>query len=84
MERLRGRNLSHIGCTLGLVVGLFLGLVLALVISQWLPSVNVMFAIFGVVTVALGIAGYITGQVATRRLWGTSADGSSNGARPRE
>ncbi|HEV7126194.1 MAG TPA: hypothetical protein VGN32_01990 [Ktedonobacterales bacterium] len=80
MERLRGRNLSHIGCTLGLIVGLFLGLVLALVVSQVLPSVNVMFAVFGVVTVGLGIAGYFVGNVATRRLWGPVGSGAASDA----
>jgi hypothetical protein len=73
MERLRGRNLSHIGCTLGLVLGLTLGLVVAWAIARVSPSIGLAFAVFAAVTVALGIAGFIAGSVATRRLWGESA-----------
>ena len=32
LEQLRGRNLSHVGCTIGLTLGLFLGLIIALII----------------------------------------------------
>ena len=70
MERLRGRNLSHIGCTLGLVVGLTLGLFIAWGVVQVSPSIGLAFALFGAVTIGLGIAGFIIGSVATRRLWG--------------
>ncbi|HEX9057243.1 MAG TPA: hypothetical protein VF818_06880 [Ktedonobacterales bacterium] len=68
MRQLRGRNLSHIGCTLGLVVGLFLGLVLALVALNVSPSENVAIGVFAAVTVVLGGIGYFLGTVATRRF----------------
>jgi hypothetical protein len=32
LEQLRGRNLSHVGCTIGLTFGLIVGLIVALVI----------------------------------------------------
>lgn len=70
MEQLRGRNLSHIGCTLGLTLGLLLGLILAIVALRVAPSVNVAAGVFFGVTVALGLLGYALGGVATRRLWG--------------
>lgn len=73
MEQLRGRNLSHIGCTLGLVLGLTLGLFIAWAVVQVSPSIALAFIIFGVVTVGLGIAGFVAGSIATRRLWGDSA-----------
>lgn len=70
MEQLRGRNLSHIGCTLGLVLGLTLGLFVAWAVVQVSPSIGLAFVVFGVITFALGITGFIAGSVATRRLWG--------------
>lgn len=68
MRQLRGRNLSHIGCTLGLVAGLCLGMLLALVALRLAPSVNAAFAVFAGATVALGAVGYALGAVATRRF----------------
>ena len=67
MRQLRGRNLSHIGCTLGLLVGLTLGMLLALVALRLSPSVNAAFAVFAGVTLVLGAVGYCLGTVATRR-----------------
>ncbi|HEY7984237.1 MAG TPA: hypothetical protein VID73_08715 [Ktedonobacterales bacterium] len=68
MRQLRGRNLSHIGCTLGLVAGLCLGLLLALLALRLAPSVNVAFAVFAGATVVLGAVGYCLGVVATHRF----------------
>jgi tetrahydromethanopterin S-methyltransferase subunit C len=68
VRQLRGRNLSHIGCTLGLVAGLSLGLLLALVALRISPSVNAAFAAFAGATVALGVVGYVLGVAATRRF----------------
>ncbi len=34
LDQLRGRNLAHVGCTLGLTGGLLLGLIAALVVIQ--------------------------------------------------
>jgi hypothetical protein len=66
VRQLRGRNLSHIGCTLGLVAGLSLGMLLALVALRLSPSVNTAFAVFAGVTLVLGAVGYYLGTVATR------------------
>ena len=77
MEQLRGRNLSHIGCTLGLVLGLTLGLFIAWAVVRVSPSIALAFIIFGAVTVGLGIAGFIAGGIATRCLWGGDAPGES-------
>ncbi|HEV2236584.1 MAG TPA: hypothetical protein VGR57_07970 [Ktedonobacterales bacterium] len=68
MRQLRGRNLSHIGCTLGLVAGLCLGLLAALVALRLAPSVNVAFAVIAGVTLVLGAVGYGLGVVATQRF----------------
>ena len=71
MNQLRGRNLSHIGCTLGLTIGLFLGLVAAILILQmWTSAEGAAMAAFAVVTIVLGLLGFYLGGVTTRRLWG--------------
>jgi hypothetical protein len=75
MNELRGRNLSHIGCTLGLAIGLFFGLICAIVVLRMAASaLSAAMVAFAVVTVGLGLLGYYLGGVATRRLW--------NGERP--
>lgn len=71
MNQLRGRNLTHIGCTLGLTIGLFLGLVGAIVVLQLSATAeSVALVVFGIVTIGLGILGFYLGAVTTRKLWG--------------
>jgi uncharacterized membrane protein YdjX (TVP38/TMEM64 family) len=77
MESLRGRNLSHIGCTLGLTLGLIVGMVGAIVVLQATTGgMNGAIAALAVATIGLGALGYYLGGVLTRRLWGNrrSAD----------
>lgn len=78
LEQLRGRNLSHVGCTLGLTLGLALGLIAALVIINLVsaPSAtNVATAAWLGLTFVLGVSGYWLGGRVSRRLWGAkSAD----------
>jgi hypothetical protein len=69
MEELRGRNLSHVGCTLGLTLGLFLGLLGGILVLRVTPSVSAAAVVFALVTLGLGILGFALGGVATRRLW---------------
>jgi hypothetical protein len=71
MEQRRGRNLAHIGCTLGLILGLTLGMVGAILVLRVSSSLNVALGVFAAVTVILGAAGYLAGGAATRRLWGS-------------
>jgi hypothetical protein len=73
MEELRGRNLSHIGCTLGLTLGLILGMIGAILVLRVATSTTVAALVFAAVTVGLGIVGFVLGGVATRRLWGSGA-----------
>ena len=74
LERLRGRNLAHVGCTIGLTVGLLAGLIAGIVILQVVPSTAApglaAVAWLGL-TVVLGVTGYSLGAVLTRRLWGS-------------
>jgi hypothetical protein len=82
VRQLRWRNLSHIGCTLGLVAGLSLGMLLALVTLRLSPSVNTAFAVFAGVTLVLGVVGYYLGTVATRHY--AHPTEPANPERPRE
>jgi putative Mn2+ efflux pump MntP len=73
LEQLRGRNLAHVGCTLGLTTGLALGLVAAVVIVNLVSAssaTNLATAVWLGLTFALGIAGYWIGGNVSRRLWG--------------
>jgi hypothetical protein len=73
LDQLRGRNLAHVGCTLGLTAGLLLGLLIALVIIQLVRTANTVglaTAAWLGVTVGLGVLGYFLGGVVSRRLWG--------------
>lgn len=73
IEQLRGRNLAHVGCTLGLLLGLILGMFLAILVLTVAASVNwATFAWFGM-TFALGGLGYIIGDRGSRRLWRNSS-----------
>lgn len=77
MQQLRGRNLTHIGCTLGLSLGLFLGLLFAIVVLNIsAAAASAAFWVFALVTLVVGALGYYVGVVATRRL--------SGGKQPRE
>lgn len=73
LNQLRGRNLAHVGCTLGLTAGLLLGLFAALIIIQVmqnLTAVNVATVVWLGATVVLGSLGYYLGGYVSRRLWG--------------
>jgi hypothetical protein len=73
LDQLRGRNLAHVGCTLGLLAGMLLGLITALIIIQVmqnLDAVNVATVAWIGATVVLGALGYYLGGYVSRRLWG--------------
>jgi len=73
LDQLRGRNLAHVGCTLGLTGGLLLGLIAAVVVIQVMRNsngVNVATAVWLSATVLLGGLGYYLGGYVSRRLWG--------------
>ncbi len=80
LEQLRGRNLSHVGCTIGLTAGLFFGLIAALVIINLVsaPSAtNLATAAWLGLTFVLGVTGYWAGGRLSRRLWGTGRSDSA-------
>ena len=73
LDQLRGRNLAHVGCTIGLVAGLLLGLIGALIVIQVMQSldaVNIATILWIGATLLLGGLGYYLGGAISRRLWG--------------
>lgn len=73
LDQLRGRNLAHVGCTLGLTLGLLVGLIAAVIVIQVmrnLSAVNIATVVWIGATVLLGALGYYLGGYVSRRLWG--------------
>jgi hypothetical protein len=68
MKRLRGRNLAHPGCLVGITVGLSLGIVLAAVLALHNVSLNTVLLIWLGLTVGLGALGWIIGVRLTSRF----------------
>lgn len=73
LNQLRGRNLAHVGCTIGLVVGLLLGMIAGIVIISLVRTAAAAdwaaFAWIGL-TFALGLLGFVIGGQVSKRLWG--------------
>jgi MFS family permease len=69
MNRLRGRNLAHPGCLIGVTLGLIIGIILAGVLAV---NFNVAFDVVGLlwlaITVVLGAIGWIVGTILTPRF----------------
>ncbi len=68
MKRLRGRNLAHPGCLVGVTVGLAVGIILAGVLSLHNISLNTILLIWLGLTVGLGAIGWIAGNRLTPRF----------------
>ena len=69
MKRLRGKNLAHPGCLIGMTVGLTIGIVLAGVLARFLnvPLTTVLLVWFGL-TIVLGAIGWIVGTRLTSKF----------------
>jgi hypothetical protein len=70
MDQLRGRNLAHVGCAIGLTAGLILGMLLAALLVVLLNSDNgatIATIAFFALTFGLGALGYFLGGRATQR-----------------
>jgi hypothetical protein len=68
MKRLRGRNLAHPGCLVGVTAGLSLGIILAAVLALHNVSLNTVLLIWLGLTLSLGAIGWITGIRLTSRF----------------
>lgn len=73
LDQLRGRNLAHVGCTLGLAAGLILGLILGFLVLVILNSnsgASWATLVFFATVFGLGALGWIAGNRISKRLWG--------------
>lgn len=69
MKKLRGRNLAHPGCLIGLTVGLILGIVLAGVMAGvFYVQLSIVLWTWVIVTFGLALAGWITGDRLSSRF----------------
>jgi hypothetical protein len=67
MKKLRGRNLSHPGCLIGITVGLTLGIVLAAILAALNVALTTDLLVWFSLTIALGAIGWIVGNRLTTR-----------------
>lgn len=69
MKQLRGHNLAHPGCLIGITVGLSLGIIIAgvLAVKFGTPYNTVLLIWFGM-TVGLGIIGWFVGSALSSRF----------------
>jgi len=69
MKQLRGHNLAHPGCLIGITAGLSLGIIIAgvLAIKFGTPYNTVLLIWFGM-TVGLGITGWFIGSALSSRF----------------
>lgn len=68
MKKLRGRNLAHPGCFIGVTVGLILGIVLAAILASLNVALNTDLFIWLGLTFVLGVIGWIIGDRLTSRF----------------
>lgn len=69
MKHLRGKNLAHPGCLIGVTTGLTLGIILAGILASVfnVPYATVLLVWFGL-TVGLGAIGWIIGTRLTSKF----------------
>lgn len=69
MKRLRGRNLKHPGCLIGITAGLIFGIILAgILASVFNVALNTILLIWLGLTIGLGLIGWITGDRLSSRF----------------
>jgi hypothetical protein len=69
MKKLRGRNLAHPGCLIGITVGLTIGIVLAGVLASLFDvALNTLLLIWFGLTFGLGAIGWIVGDRLSSRF----------------
>ncbi len=81
LDQLRGRNLAHVGCTLGLTAGLTLGIIVGLLVSVFVrtpASLSLATLAFFVITFGLGAFGYYLGGRSSQRLASTPSPSSAD------
>lgn len=68
MKKLRGRNLAHPGCLIGVTVGLIVGIVLAAILATMNVALNTVLLVWLGLTLGLGAIGWIIGDRLSSRF----------------
>jgi hypothetical protein len=68
MKKLRGRNLAHPGCLIGITAGLTLGIVLAAILATLNVALNTVLLVWLGLTLSLGVIGWFIGDRLTSRF----------------
>lgn len=68
MNKLRGRNLKHPGCLIGVTTGLIVGIILSGVLAMNNVPLNTILLFWLGLTVVLGAAGWIIGSALSPRF----------------
>ncbi len=69
MKKLRGRNLAHPGCLIGITVGMTVGIVLAEVLAAvFNVTLNTVLLSWLGLTIGLGAIGWVVGDRLTARF----------------
>jgi len=68
MNKMRGRNLAHPGCLIGVTTGLIVGIILAGVMAMNNISLNAILLTWLGLTVVLAVGGWITGSALSPRF----------------
>jgi hypothetical protein len=69
LKKLRGRNLGHPGCLVGITTGLTLGIVLAgILASVYNVALNTVLLVWFGLTIGLGAIGWIVGDRLSARF----------------
>jgi hypothetical protein len=77
MNQLRGRNLKHPGCLIGVTIGLIVGITLAGVLAGvFNVNYNIVLWVWLVLTVAPGVAGWIIGDRLSSRFPALEEEGA--------
>ncbi len=62
IKKLRGRNLSHPGCLIGITLGLIFGIVIAAILATLNIALNIVLLIWLGLTLGFGALGWIIGN----------------------
>jgi hypothetical protein len=79
MKKLRGRNLAHPGCLIGITTGLILGIVLAGTVALFFDvELNILLLTWFGLTLGLGAIGWVVGDRLSSRFPALEEDTASS------
>ena len=68
MNKLRGRNLAHPGCLIGVTTGLILGIILAGILAMFNIPLDLDLLVWLGLTVGLAVIGWVSGSALSSRF----------------